>query len=133
MYCRSKLQYFFKAHTECYLNLSSGDETIAVSFKIKIIHGRLPSSPIFSQCVLKEICLEILADGIVSINKRVTYITNEVLTSKHDCVFEVYSVIWTSLNDYPAVSCTPNGVLHILTNIILSTNSIVQRNLTDFW
>ena len=27
----------------------------------------------------------------MSINKRVTYITNEVLTSKHNCVFEVYT------------------------------------------
>jgi len=32
-----------------------------------------------------------LAYGIVCTNKRVTCITNEVLTSRHDCVFERYT------------------------------------------
>ena len=34
--------------------------------------------------------LSSLAYGIVCINKRVTYITNDLLTSNHDCVFERY-------------------------------------------
>ena len=29
--------------------------------------------------------------GIVRINKRVTCITNEVLTSKHDCLFHLFT------------------------------------------
>jgi len=34
--------------------------------------------------------LSSLTYGIVCINKRVTYRTNEVLTSKHDCVFDLF-------------------------------------------
>jgi len=80
----------YKVHTGCYFRLSSGGKTIAMSFETKIINGGLSSSFIFAQSVLKKIGLS-LAYGIVSINKRVTYITNEVLTSKHDCVFEIYT------------------------------------------
>jgi hypothetical protein len=34
--------------------------------------------------------LSSLVCGILCINKRVTYITNQVLTSKHDCVFDLF-------------------------------------------
>jgi len=49
----------------------------------------LPSELIFVQSVLKKIQLSSLSYGIVYINKR--DITNEVLTSKPDCVFERYT------------------------------------------
>jgi len=81
----------YKAHTGCYFKVSSDGETIAVSSETKIINGRLPSSLIFAQSVLNKIRLSSLAYGIVSINKRLTYFTNKVLTSKHDCMFEVYT------------------------------------------
>ena len=80
----------YKVHTGCYFKLSSGGKIIA-SFETSIIHGLLPSSLIFAQNVLNKINFSSLAYGIVSITKRVTYITNEVLTLKHDCVFEVYT------------------------------------------
>jgi len=35
--------------------------------------------------------LSVLTYGIVLINKRVTCITNEVLTSKHDCLSELFA------------------------------------------
>jgi hypothetical protein len=36
-------------------------------------------------------CLLSLAYGIVCLNKRLTYITNDVLTSKHECKFDVFA------------------------------------------
>jgi len=52
----------------------------------------LPSELEFAQSVLRIMCLSSLAHGIVCINKRVTYITNEVLTSRHDCVFDLFDI-----------------------------------------
>jgi len=51
---------------------------------------RLPSELIFAQCVLKT-RLSSLTYGIVRINKRVAFITNQVLTSKYDCVFDLFA------------------------------------------
>jgi hypothetical protein len=43
---------------------------------------------------LHTVCLKIrlssLVYGIVSVRKRVTYITNQVLTSKHECVLDLF-------------------------------------------
>jgi hypothetical protein len=36
--------------------------------------------------VLKNIRLHSLAYGIVCVNRRITYLSNETLTSRHDCV-----------------------------------------------
>jgi len=38
----------------------------------------------------KTMSLSSLTYGIVRINKHVTCITNEVVTSKHDCVFDLF-------------------------------------------
>jgi len=97
VYCRSRLMY--SLYTWCYFKLSSGGKSISASFETKTIHGRLPSSLIFAQSVLKKIHLSSLAYGIVSTNKRVTYITNEVLTSKQDYLFEVYTCNLHLLHD----------------------------------
>jgi len=43
----------------------------------------------FAQSVLK-IQLDCLAYGRVTVKSRVAYITNEVLSSMHDCVFKAY-------------------------------------------
>ena len=44
----------YKAYTGCYLKSSSGCKTIAISFEARVIHGRLPSSLIFAQGLLKN-------------------------------------------------------------------------------
>jgi len=80
----------YKPHRQDEFRLSSSSETIALSFQARQF-PKLPSELIFAQIVLMKICLSSLAFVIVCINKRVTYITNEVRTSRHDCVFERYS------------------------------------------
>jgi hypothetical protein len=88
----------FKFPTECDFNLVTehrfqltfGGETVTISIEARLL-PKLPSELIFAQSVLKKIQLFSVAYGIVSINKCVTYITNEVLTSNHDCVFQYYS------------------------------------------
>ena len=44
----------------------------------------------FAQSVLKNVQLGCLVYGIITIKGRVTSITNEVLSSRHNCVIEVY-------------------------------------------
>ena len=80
----------YKPHRRDEFRLSSSGETIALSFEAREF-PKQPSELIFAQSLLKKICLSSLAFGIVCINKRVAYITNEVLTSRHDCVFESYT------------------------------------------
>jgi len=80
----------YKPHRRDEFQLSSSSQTIALSFEARQF-PKLPSELIFAQSVLKKICLSSLAFGIVCIKKRVTYITNKVLTSWHDCVFERYT------------------------------------------
>jgi len=50
----------------------------------RLLHGRLPPELIFAQSALK-MRLSSLAYGVVCINSRLTYITNDVLTSRHEC------------------------------------------------
>jgi hypothetical protein len=52
------------------------------------LHGKLPSKLLFTYAVLNKIHLSSLTYGIVLINNRVFYVTNEVLISQHDCVYE---------------------------------------------
>jgi len=65
-----------------------GGETVTIWSEARQV-PKLPSELIFAQSVLKTMRLSPLAYGTVCINKRVTYITNEVLTSKHECRFDV--------------------------------------------
>jgi hypothetical protein len=80
----------FKVVTEYRFQLTFGGETVTISIEARQF-PKLPSEPIFAQSVLKKIQLTSLACGIVGVNKCVTYITNKVLTSKHDCVYERYT------------------------------------------
>jgi len=80
----------YKPHRRDEFLLSSSSETIALSFEARQIL-QLPSELIFEKIILKKICLSLLAFGIVCINIVVTYITNEVITSRHDCVFPRYT------------------------------------------
>ena len=77
-------QYKCKLFTEHLFQLTLGDDSVTIAI---IAHKfqRLLSELIFTQCVLQTMRLSVLTYGIVLINKRVTCITNEVLTSKHDC------------------------------------------------
>jgi len=70
--------------------LSSSGETNALTFEARQF-PKLPSELIFAQSILKKMRLSSLTFGVVCINKRVTYITNEVITSKHGCFFERYT------------------------------------------
>jgi len=81
-----ELSVNYKPHRRDQFRLSCSSEIIALSFQAKQF-PELPSELMFAQSLLKKICLSSLAFGIVCINKRVTYITNEELTSKHDFVF----------------------------------------------
>ena len=76
--------------TEHRFQLTFGHETVAISIEARQF-PKLPSKLIFAQSVLKDIQLFSKAYGIVCINKRLTYITNEILTSKHDGVYERYT------------------------------------------
>jgi len=81
----------YKTHTGDYFELSSSNETILLSFEARQF-PKLPSELEFAQSVLKRMRLSSLAHGILCINKRVTYITNELLTSRHDCVFDLFDI-----------------------------------------
>ena len=90
MYCRQRISVSYKPHTGDYFQPSSSGDTIAISFEARQF-PKLPSELVFAESVLKKIQLPPLAYGIVTVDKRVTCITNEVITSRHDCVFERYT------------------------------------------
>jgi len=75
----------FTSVTEHHFQFTFGNETVTISFEAKQF-PILPSELIFAESVLKKIQFSSLVYGIVSVNKYVTYIINELLTSKHDCV-----------------------------------------------
>ena len=80
-----------KIHLTCvweeHFQLTLDNETVTISFEARQF-PHLPSELIFAENVLAKIPLSSPTYGIVNINKHITYITNEVLTSRHDCVFE---------------------------------------------
>jgi len=79
----------FKLLVENSFLLTSGCDTVLISFKARLIHGRLPPGLMFAQTALRKMRLSSLAYGVVCIKKRLTYITNIVLTSRHECKFDV--------------------------------------------
>jgi len=78
-------EHNFKLVTEHHFQLTFGGEAVTISFEARQF-PKLPFELIFAEGLLKKIQVSSLAYGIVSINSRVTYITNEVITSRHDCV-----------------------------------------------
>ena len=84
-------EHQFKSVKTNNFQLSSGCDTVAISFEARLIHGQLPSELTFAQSVLKTMRLSSLVYGVVCINKRLTYITNDVLTSRHECRFYVFA------------------------------------------
>ena len=69
--------------------ISYQGEEILITFQTRIF-PEPPSELMFAQSVLKNIQLVCLVYGIITIKGQVTCITNEVLSSKHNCVFEAY-------------------------------------------
>jgi len=74
---------------EQYFDLTYGVETVTVLYQTRLFR-ELSSDLVFAESILSRIILYSLTYGIVSIDRHVTIITNEVLTSRHDCVFERY-------------------------------------------
>ena len=69
--------------------LSYCGEIIYISFEAKILFEKHPSDQVFAYAVLKNIRLKSLAYGILCVNSRLTYITNQVLISRHDCISDM--------------------------------------------
>ena len=80
----------YKSDTEHIFQISYQGETVLIYFQQRSFPMEGVSELIFAQSVLKNIELGCLAYGIVTIKDRVTYLTNEVLSSKHDCVTDLY-------------------------------------------
>jgi hypothetical protein len=55
------------------------------------VHTEIPSTLTLAYNVLTKMRISSLAYRIVSVNRRVTFITSEVLTSRHDCVSNIFA------------------------------------------
>jgi hypothetical protein len=96
--CREKPKYLYYiklciVDKECTIScggdifqLKYEGEVIYISFETRISRGKLPSDLVFVYAVLKNIRFHSLAYGILCVNSRITYLLNETLTSRHDCV-----------------------------------------------
>ena len=71
---------------ESYFKLSSSGETLLLKFETRFMEENLPSVLTYVYYLINRTRLSSLVCDIVSVNRRVTCITNEVLASKHDCV-----------------------------------------------
>jgi len=89
--CIAGKECTFKLLANSFL-LTSGCDTVLISLEARIIHGRLPSELIFDQSTLKRMRLSSLAYGVVCVKERLTYITNDVLTSKRECRFDMFAL-----------------------------------------
>ena len=65
--------------------LSFQGESVFICFQQRLF-PKLPSELIFAQSVLKNIQLDCLAYGIITVKGRVAFITNEVKSSMHACL-----------------------------------------------
>jgi len=90
VYTVKLLKINLKSLWEEYFQLMIDDETVTISFEARQFPN-LPSELIFAESVLANIQLSSLIYGIVNLNMNLTYITNEVLTLRHDCAFECYT------------------------------------------
>jgi hypothetical protein len=114
----------FKLLVENRFLLRSGCCTVLISFEARLIHGRLPPGLIFAQSALRKMRLSSLAYGVVCIKKRLTYTTNDVLTSRHECKFDMFALdldrprrlanctLHTDFcSKHPAIHIFPTGIL----------------------
>jgi hypothetical protein len=84
-----KCRFHLKPIINNYFLVSCDGGEVTVIFQEKIVTKKLPSELTFAHGVLNKIQLSSLTYAIISLNERVTYITNEVLTSRHDCEFGI--------------------------------------------
>ena len=77
--CVAGKECTFKLSTDNYFVLTSGKDEVIIEFQSRFFGGKLMSQLIFAQSVLKNIKLSSLTYGVVCINKRLTYVTNETL------------------------------------------------------
>jgi len=79
---------------------------------------------------IKNFRLSFLTYGILSVNKRGNCITNKELTSRHECVFEVYTCKLDLPKRLAGCMLYTQRCSSYPHKIIFSTYSIVQRNFT---
>ena len=70
-----------------HFTLSSGEETVLLKFETRIMEGNLLSVLTFTYDILRNFIFSPLAYAIVCIDGRINYITSEMLTSRHDCLY----------------------------------------------
>jgi hypothetical protein len=73
------------------LLISYDNEIIFISFETRIVHTELPSIITLAYNVLTKMRISSLAYGIVFFDGCVTFITSEVLTSRHVCVSNIFA------------------------------------------
>jgi hypothetical protein len=71
--------------------ITHNNEFIFISFETRIVHTELPSALTLAYNILNKMIIASLAYGIVCVNRRVTFITSEVLTARHDCVSNLFA------------------------------------------
>jgi hypothetical protein len=72
------------------IKIISSGETVILKFEIRILEGKLPSVLTFTYDLIRNSHLSTIAYAIVCVNSRITFVTNEVLASKHDCLYGQY-------------------------------------------
>jgi hypothetical protein len=112
-----KCRFRLKPLINNYFLVSCDGAEVTIIFQEIISTKKLPSALTFAHGVLNKIQLSSLTYAIISLNERVTCITNEVLTSRHDCEFAIlpsdldkpkrlancklYSDLCAAYNQYP--------------------------------
>jgi len=87
--CIAGTECTFKLRTNNYFVLTSGKEEVVISFQSRFFWWKTPVRTNICPKCLKNIKLSSVAYGVMCINKRLTYITNETLTPRHECVFHM--------------------------------------------
>jgi len=114
----------FKLLAENSLLLTSSCDSVLISFETKLIHGRLPPGLILTQSALRKMRLSSVAYGVLCIKKGLTYITNDVLTSRYECKFDMFALdldrpkrlanckLYTKFcSRHPLIHIFPTGIL----------------------
>ncbi len=70
-----------------HFTLSCGDQSVLLKFETRIVDCKLPAIITFTYDMLRNSILLSLAYAIVCDNGRIKYMTSEMLTSKHDCLY----------------------------------------------
>jgi hypothetical protein len=74
------------SHMQITFVLTSGEEKVVITFESRFLDGKLPFKLLFTYAVKQNTF--VVSDLWYCNTNRVIYVTNEVLISQHDCVFE---------------------------------------------